>query len=100
MLTARADVKINWWADHSTESANHGLDVSYSLRRKVAAHVQHFRWQCLELSDLDRIRRDSDPLFPLNSGPSGWLPFTIAGQESDYGTRIQNREQVVAYSEG
>ena len=32
--------------------------------------------------------------------PSGRLPFTIAKQESDYGTRIQSGEQVVAYSEG
>jgi len=32
--------------------------------------------------------------------PSGRLPFTIARHESDYGTRIQRGEQVVAYSEG
>jgi hypothetical protein len=32
--------------------------------------------------------------------PSGRLPFTIAKQESDYGTRIQHGEQVVAYTEG
>jgi hypothetical protein len=32
--------------------------------------------------------------------PSGRLPFTIAKQESDYGTRIQRGERVVAYSEG
>lgn len=32
--------------------------------------------------------------------PSGRLPFTIAKQEPDYGTRIQYGEQVVAYTEG
>lgn len=33
--------------------------------------------------------------------PSGRLPFTIAQQESDYGTtRIRRGEQVVAYTEG
>ena len=32
MLIARADVMTDWWAAHSTESANHGLDVRLRLR--------------------------------------------------------------------
>ena len=68
MLIARADVMTDWWATHSTESANHGLDVRLRLRCEVAPHFQPFRWKCLETPQLGRIQRNYGPLYLLNSG--------------------------------
>ena len=68
MLIARADVMTDWWAVHSTESPNHGLDVRLRLCCKVAPNFQPFRWQCLETPRVDRIQRSYGPLYLPKSG--------------------------------